>query len=181
MRSTSSRPVFRRAACALAVGLTLATTSGCGASIDGVTGISVTADGRLLGVIMVCGHDIVGAGLYEEGDGRQEDTKIGEWTPVRPLEAGLTTWPLDSPTPGWTATRSPGPLADATVYSLAGRTGDSSWSARSIDFTTADRDRLRPGRVLYEDYSKDGEEVLRLVPLPEFEATACDPHTSTLR
>ncbi|WP_328721874.1 hypothetical protein OHT52_21855 [Streptomyces sp. NBC_00247] len=164
----------------MAVGLTLATTSGCGASFDGVTGISVTADGGLLGVVMVCGHEITSAGLIEEGDGRRESTRIGEWAPDRPLKAGLTTWSLDSPTAGWTTTRSPGPLADAKAYSLVGWTGDVSWSARSVDFTTADRDRLRPGRVLYEDYSKDGEEVVRLVPLSEFEATACDARSSTL-
>ncbi|MGW0854258.1 hypothetical protein [Streptomyces sp. NPDC002690] len=178
MRSTYSRPGFRRAARALAVGLTLATTSGCGASFDGVTGISVTADGGLLGVIMVCGHDITSAGLIREDD--QESTRIGEWAPDRPLQAGLTTWSLDSPTPGWTTAQSPEPLADATAYRLVGWTDDVSWSARSVDFTTADRDRLRPGRVLYEDYSKDGEALVRLVPLSEFEATACDARSTTL-
>ncbi|GAA3836436.1 hypothetical protein GCM10022403_081240 [Streptomyces coacervatus] len=64
MWSTASRPVFRRLVGAVAVGLGLAATSGCTVPVDAVAGISVTTDGRLLGVMMVCRHHIDGATLY---------------------------------------------------------------------------------------------------------------------
>ncbi|MGW2279348.1 hypothetical protein [Streptomyces sp. NPDC001770] len=174
MPSILSRPALRRSACALAVGLTLATTSGCGADDVAVTGISVTTDGRLLGVIMVCDHRIEGTGLRAETTDAQGSTRVGEWTPDRPLKAGLTTWSLDSPTSGWTTTRAPGPLKDGTVYTLAGWGDENRSSTESIDFTTADRERLMPGKVLYEEYTEDGEESVRFAPVSEFEATACD-------
>ncbi|MBW8792305.1 MAG: hypothetical protein JF597_01495, partial [Streptomyces sp.] len=68
MWSTSSRPVFRRFVNTVAVGVALAATSGCTVPADAVAGISVTADGTLLGVMMVCGHQIDGATLYVDSD-----------------------------------------------------------------------------------------------------------------
>ncbi|MCX5396859.1 hypothetical protein [Streptomyces sp. NBC_00102] len=158
----------------MAVGLTLATTSGCGAVDVAVTGISVTTDGRLLGVIMVCERRIDGTGLRAETSDPEGSTRVGEWTPDRPLKAGLTMWSLDSPTSDWTTARDPGPLEDGTVYTLSGWGEEHRSSAEGIDFTTADRERLTPGKVLYEQYTEDGEESVRFAPLSEFESTACD-------
>lgn len=61
MGSTISRPMVRRSLGAVAVGAALAATSGCTVPPDAVAGVSVTVDGRLLGVVMVCGHQIDGA------------------------------------------------------------------------------------------------------------------------
>ncbi|MFD6530670.1 hypothetical protein [Streptomyces sp. NPDC060184] len=156
-----------------AVGLALATTSGCGADDVAVTGISVTTDGRLLGVIVVCEDHIDNVGLLAKTSDPQGGVRVGEWTPDRRLEAGLTTWSLDSPTSGWTTVRDPGPLKDGTVYTLFGWTEDHRLGSEDIDFTTADRDRLMPGKVLYQEYTEDGEEAVRFAALSEFEATAC--------
>jgi hypothetical protein len=172
MRSTISQPAFRRFITTVAVGAALATTSGCGVPADAVTGISVTDDGRLLGVIMVCGHHIDGASLYVDND-NPERTAIGYWTADRPLTAGLTTWPLDSAPPGWTADRSPAALTAGTTYSLYGWTKDNSWSSRHVTFTSADRDRLAPGMVFYNALSADGDETARTITTAEFEAEAC--------
>ncbi|CAM5737592.1 hypothetical protein SALBM311S_06863 [Streptomyces alboniger] len=68
MQLTASRPVFRRFVGAVTAGMALAVTSGCTVPIDAVVGISVTADGRLLGVMMVCGHQIDGTTLYVDSD-----------------------------------------------------------------------------------------------------------------
>jgi len=64
MQSTFSRPVFRRLVGAVVAGVALTATSGCTVPVDAVAGISVTGDGHLLGVLMVCGHQIDGATLY---------------------------------------------------------------------------------------------------------------------
>ncbi|MER5714341.1 hypothetical protein [Streptomyces sp. NPDC002132] len=173
MRSTTSRPACRRFIASLAACVALAATSGCTVPIDAVAGISVTEDGRLLGVMMVCGHRIDGATLYVADDDPDKSVTAGSWTAERPLTPGLTTWTLDSPAPGWTATGPLAPLSPQTTYSLYGWTKDNSWSSRNVSFTLADRNRLAPGSVRYLSISQDGDETATTVPMPEFEARAC--------
>lgn len=173
MWSTTSRPVFRRFVGAVAAGLALLATSGCTVPVDAVAGISVTADGRLLGVMMVCGHRIDGATLYVDSNDVDTAVTVGSWTADRPLTAGLATWTLDSPTTGWTATRSLTPLTAKTTYALYGWTKDNSWSSGSVSFTLTDRDRLTPGMVRYDAISDNGDESAITVPIAEFKARAC--------
>ncbi|WP_232838519.1 hypothetical protein [Streptomyces geranii] len=170
MKSTTvSWPLVQRSAGALAVCAALATTSGCGVPVDAVAGISVDAEGRLLGVIMVCGHHIDGASLYIPRDEPDKNVTVGHWTAEHPLKPGLTTWPLNTPAAGWTATKYPNSLTARTTYTLYGWTKDNSWSASSISFTTADRDRLTPDMVRYQDY-----ESTVTVPVAEFKTKACE-------
>ncbi|MEV7321259.1 hypothetical protein [Streptomyces sp. NPDC093970] len=173
MWSTTSRPVFRRFVGAVTVGVALAATSGCTVPPDAVAGISVTADGHLLGVMMVCGHQIDGATLYVDSDDVNKEVTVGSWTADRPLTPGLATWPLDTPAAGWTATRSLAPLTAKTTYELYGWTKDNSWSANGISFTLADRGRLTPGKVRYFNISKNGDGSAITVSMAEFKAKAC--------
>ncbi|CAM5737423.1 hypothetical protein SALBM311S_09310 [Streptomyces alboniger] len=173
MQLTASRPVFRRFVGAVTAGMALAVTSGCTVPIDAVVGISVTADGRLLGVMMVCGHQIDGTTLYVDSDDVDKAVTIGSWTADRPLTAGLTTWTLDPPSAGWTADKPLTPLTAKTTYALYGGTKDNSWSSTSVSFTLADRDRLTPGMVRYDDVSANGDYSAVTVPMAEFKARAC--------
>lgn len=173
MRPTTSRPVFRRLAGALVAGVALAATSGCTVPIDAVAGISVTSDGHLLGVMMICGHQIDGATLYVDSADTDKTVTVGSWTSDRPLKAGLVTWPLDSPAAGWRTTRALTPLTARTTYALYGWTKDNSWSASNVSFTLSDRDRLAPGEVLYDNVSDDGDESTVVVPVARFKARAC--------
>ncbi|MFE9446208.1 hypothetical protein ACFYO2_46590 [Streptomyces sp. NPDC006602] len=174
MQSTVSRPVFRRLVGACAAGVALAANSGCSVAIDAVAGISVTGDGHLLGVLMVCGHQIDGATLYVESEDVNSEVTVGSWAANRPLTAGLATWPLDTPSVGWTATTSLKPLTAKTTYAVYGWTKDSSWSSSSVSFTVTDRDRLTPGTVRYDHVSGNSEESTITVPLAEFKARACE-------
>ncbi|MFB7191879.1 hypothetical protein ACFCZT_42940 [Streptomyces sp. NPDC056230] len=151
----------------------MATTSGCTVPVDAVAGISVTDDGHLLGVMMVCGHQIDGATLYVDSDDVDKTVTVGSWTAAHPLTPGIATWTLDSPAAGWTATRSLTPLTTKTTYVLYGWTKDNSWSSSSVSFTLSDRDRLTPGRVRYTKISDDGDESAATVPIAEFKARAC--------
>ncbi|MGY4925495.1 hypothetical protein [Streptomyces sp. 900105755] len=169
----TSRPVFRRFVGAVVAGVALAATSGCTVPVDAVAGVSVTVDGRLLGVMMICGHHIDGATLYVESDDADKSVTVGSWTAARPHKAGLVIWPLESPAAGWTTTRALTPLTAGTAYTLYGGTKDNSWSTTDVSFTRADRDRLAPGEVLYDDVSDDGDESAVVVPLTRFKATAC--------
>ncbi|MFF7469766.1 hypothetical protein [Streptomyces sp. NPDC008092] len=173
MRPTTSRPVFRRFFGAVLVGVALAATSGCTVPVDAVAGVSVTGDGHLLGVMMICGHHIDGATLYVDNADPDKAVKAGEWTSDRSLKSGLVIWSLDSPGAGWTTTRALRPLTAGTTYTLYGWTKDNSWSAGSVSFTRADRDRLAPGEVLYDNISDDGDESVIAVPMTQFKATAC--------
>ncbi|MEU2282032.1 hypothetical protein ABZ614_08880 [Streptomyces sp. NPDC013178] len=172
MQSTVSWPAFRRFVGAVAVGVVLSATSGCTVPVDAVAGISVTGDGHLLGVMMVCGHQIDGATLYVDSTDVDRTVTVGSWTADRPLTAGLATWTLDAPSAGWAPTESPTPLTAGTTYVLYGWTEDNSWSSSSVSFTLTDRDRLTPGMVRYDDLSDDDESA-STVPVAEFEARAC--------
>ncbi|MER6290282.1 hypothetical protein [Streptomyces sviceus] len=173
MWSITSRRVSRRLAAVLATGAGLAVTSGCTVPVDAVTGISVTGDGHLLGVMMVCGHEIDGATLSVDGDDVDKQTTVGSWTADRPLRAGLTTWTLDAPAAGWKTTRSLTPLNSGTTYALYGWTKDNSWSSSGVSFDLADRARLTPGKVRYDRISGNGDETEVTVSLAEFKAGAC--------
>ncbi|MEW1827194.1 hypothetical protein [Streptomyces sp. NPDC088196] len=174
MRSMVSWPVFRRLAGAVATGVALAATSGCTVPVDAVAGISVTVDGHLLGVLMVCGHHLDGATLYVENADADNEADVGSWAADRPLTTGLATWTLDYPSAGWTATTSLEPLSAKTTYALYGWTDDNSWSSSSVSFTPTDRDRLTPGTVRYDHVSDSGDESEITVPVTEFKAKACE-------
>jgi hypothetical protein len=171
--STASRPVFRRFAGAVGLGVVLAATSGCTVSVAAVAGISVTGDGHLLGVMMVCGHKIDGATLYVDNADVDKQVTVGSWTADRSLTPGIATWTLDAPAADWVATRALAPLTSKTTYTLYGWTKDNSWSSSSVSFTLADRDRLTPGKVRYESVSVNGDESAITVPIAEFETRAC--------
>jgi hypothetical protein len=165
--------MLRRLVGALAVGVVLAGASGCTVPIDAVAGVSVTSDGRLVGVMMVCGHRIDGATLYMDSDDVDKQVTVGSWTADRSLAPGLATWPLESTAPGWRATRPLVPLTAKATYSFYGWTKDNSWSSGSVSFTLADRDRLTPEEVLYTTFSDNGDEYATTVPVEEFKAKAC--------
>ncbi|MGW3118113.1 hypothetical protein ACWDBW_13390 [Streptomyces sp. NPDC001107] len=173
MRTTVPPPAFRRVVGLVTAGLALTATAGCTVPIDAVAGISVTEDGRLLGVMMVCGHQIDGATLYVGSDDVDDERTVGSWTADRPLKAGITTWPLDAPAAGWTTTTALTRLDARTTYVLYGWTKDNSWSSGSVSFALTDRTRLTPGKVLYDDFSADGDESTAIASLAEFKAAAC--------
>ncbi|WP_460060761.1 hypothetical protein [Streptomyces sp. YKOK-I1] len=158
---------------AAAVGAALTTTSGCTVPVDAVAGISVTGDGQLLGVMMVCGHQIDGASLYVTDADVDSEVTVGEWTADHPLTAGLATWTLDAPSAGWTTTTPLTALTAKTTYAFYGWTRDNSWSSSSVSFTVSDQDRLTPGMVRYDEVSEGGGESAVTVPVAEFKARAC--------
>ncbi|MFI6435243.1 hypothetical protein [Streptomyces sp. NPDC050759] len=173
MLSNVSRPAFRRVVGIVAAGLAVAASTGCSVPVDAVAGISVSDDGHLLGVMMVCGHQIDGATVYVDSENVNKQKTVGSWTADRPLTAGLATWSLQSPSAGWAVGRSLTRLTPKTTYILYGGTEDNSWSSESVSFGLTDLDQLSPGMVRYDDISEDGDESPVTVPLAEFKARAC--------
>ncbi|WKX07482.1 hypothetical protein [Streptomyces sp. NL15-2K] len=157
----------------VAAGLAVTSSTGCTVPVDAVAGISVSDDGHLLGVMRVCGHRIDGATVYVDSENVNSQRTVGSWTADRPLTAGLATWTLQSPSPGWAVSRSLTRLTPKTTYVLYGWTKDNSWSSRSVSFDLTDLGRISPGTVRYDDISANGDESPITVPLAEFKATAC--------
>ncbi|WP_319167123.1 hypothetical protein [Streptomyces acidiscabies] len=161
------RSGIRRLSGVFVVGSVLFSLSGCVVPSDAVAGVSVGADGKLVGVMLVCGHHIDGATLYIDSEEAVKERKVGMWIADQPLGPGLVTWPLETPAAGWGGKGLSAPLADGVNYLFYGWTKDNSWSATSVSFSL--RDRILPGQVRYE-----GEDSSAITAsLEEFEATAC--------
>ncbi|WP_405856007.1 hypothetical protein OG361_21970 [Streptomyces sp. NBC_00090] len=158
--------------------------AGCGVPLAGVAGVTVTAQGEPLGVIMVCHDQIDAAVLYPDEPVTDPDADVTEdaeepeytdyWTSATPV-TGFSTWPLTTP-PGfdtatnfWTPDAPPHPLKPGQLYTVSGATNDNSWATESHSFTLADLKKLTPDQVSYTY----GDEV-RTTTLADFRAHACD-------
>ncbi|MFD5256785.1 hypothetical protein ACFWM5_28625 [Streptomyces bobili] len=154
----------------------LASSAGCTVPVAGITGVTVTEDGRPVGVLMVCHDRIDGATLYE--DGAQEDRRdtVAAWSRTPPAE-GLVTWPLTTGGGGWSVDDPmPAALEKGRTYSLYGWTSDNSWSTAHVTFTLADLAGLRPGRVRYfagDDAPGADRDGLWTASTEEFRTDAC--------
>ncbi|MEU9864209.1 hypothetical protein AB0D99_25375 [Streptomyces sp. NPDC047971] len=146
--------------------------AGCSVPSAGATGVSVTADGQPLGVILMCHDHIDGATLHADDDDPQSNDSTGRWSRTEPL-SGFSTWPLatgdDGAVDGWTAEEPLGALDPRTTYRMYGWTTDHSWASASVSFTLAELEDLTPGQVRYEI----GDEVTT-ASIEEFRRTACD-------
>ncbi len=166
---------IRRVGTAAAVVIALAwLLTGCTVPVAGNAGVSVTADGRLLGVLAVCHDHIDGVTLYTD-DGSEQGRTVGEWVRGEPA-TGLVTWPLAGSGSGWSVEQ---PMATALEskrsYSLYGWTRDNSWSTADVTFTLAHLAAMKPGEVRY--YAGEGAGVdkdgYRTASLGAFRDEAC--------
>ncbi|MFF3759132.1 hypothetical protein [Streptomyces sp. NPDC002185] len=161
---------------ALPTAVCLLALTGCTVPVAGVTGVTVSARGEPLGVLLVC-HDRIDTAVLHPDDPAERDTEdAGEpewtdsWTAEEPVTA-YTTWPLTAPAGGGGLTRDAAPhaLEPDRLYRVYGTTRDNSWSTDAHSFTLADLKRLRPDQVAYTD----GDEV-RTTTLTDFRARACE-------
>lgn len=151
----------------------LASVSGCTVEIAGATGIAVDADGRPMGVLMVCHDHIDGASLYT--DSKPDDTddnrsvEVGRWSGDESVK-GFATWSLDTAGDGWSVDKPLQPLKENRGYHLYGWTRDSSWSTGNVNFTPADLAALTPGQVRYR--SGEGDDY-KTGSVEDFRSDAC--------
>ncbi|WP_407915227.1 hypothetical protein [Kitasatospora sp. NE20-6] len=149
--------------------------TGCTVAEGAVSGVTVTEDGRPIGMVMVCHRRIDGATLYTHDDASGTSGRImGRWKHDGPL-TGYAPLPLDGGD-GWTPEQPLQPLEAGRTYTLYGWTEDNSSSASHVSFTLADLAALTPGRVRYfvgAEYGGDAD-GLTTTSLEEFQAHACD-------
>ncbi|MER5964777.1 hypothetical protein [Streptomyces sp. NPDC002057] len=174
----------RRALLAAAVLSALPALAGCGVGSAGVTGVTVTAEGAPVGVVLVCHDRIDTAVLYPDEPVTDPDADVtaeaaepeytDSWSAATPVE-DFSTWPLTLP-PGaetatlfWTPEEPPRPLEPGRLYTLYGATRDNSWSTDHHSFTLADLKHLTPDRVSYTH-----GDTVRTTTLTDFRAHACD-------
>ncbi|MDX3529662.1 hypothetical protein P1P75_25425 [Streptomyces sp. ID05-39B] len=145
----------------------------------GTTGVTVTEDGRPVGVLTTCHDHIDGAMLYEDGAEDRSGT-VAQWSRTPPAE-GLLTWPLTTEGGGggggWSVDDPmPAALERGRTYSLYGWTSDNSWSTAHVTFTLADLAALRPGQVRYfagDDAPGADRDGRRTASMEEFRTDAC--------
>lgn len=165
MRSVGSLRSVRGAVCAVVAAVAAGLLTGCGVPGAGTTGIGVDADGEPVGFVAVCGHHIDGLTLYtEDEDG---ETTVNTWTPVHPIEPGVTSWPLTGAAPEWGAEQPTTTLVPGVEYVIYGWAKDNSWSATHVHFTLADLKSLSPGRV---SFWSDGDKIADAA---DFKKEAC--------
>ncbi|QKW22517.1 hypothetical protein HUT16_28620 [Kitasatospora sp. NA04385] len=162
---------LRRRGGVLGAGLALAATSACTAGQDGAAGLSMTEDGHPIGVLALCGREMAAVNLDTTVAG--QDGRFGTWTPADPLDSGTTTWRLDGPAEGWSATAYVGALDPGTGYRLYAHSADNGWYTTEVSFTAADLDGLAPGTVRYDRTEPDGSTTTVVAPLARFTAEAC--------
>ncbi|MGN9796382.1 hypothetical protein ACTMTU_35615 [Streptomyces sp. OZ13] len=140
-----------------------------------MTGISVTADGQPLGVMLVCHGHIDSANLYTDGDKPSAESKtVGTWSRSEPV-TGFTTWPLGVGGEGWSLDKPLRSLDPDRTYTLYGATRDNSWSAAHISFTAEDLAALAPGQLRYLAGDRDGADPdgYLTASIEDFRANAC--------
>ncbi|MEU8621122.1 hypothetical protein [Streptomyces sp. NPDC048623] len=146
--------------------------AGCSVPVAGVTGVSVTADGQPLGVIVMCHDHIDGALLHLDDDDPEKEATVGSWQRAEAL-TDFSTWPLTTDATaaddGWSAEKPLHTLDPNQTYRMFGWTTDSSWSSAAVSFTVADLKDLSPGQVRYEIGN-----TVSTTSIDDFRKTACD-------
>ncbi|MEV1067190.1 hypothetical protein [Streptomyces sp. NPDC050263] len=167
---------YTAAACVGAAVLA-ASSTGCGPPAAGVTGVTVTADGAPVGVLMVCHDHIDGATLYLHG--ADDDTEdVGRWSRAEPA-TGFVSWPLNGGGEGWSVDKAmPAALERQRTYSLYGWTEDNSWSTTHVSFDLTALAGLTPGQVRYfagDDVpGADADGRRTAASVAEFRKAACE-------
>ncbi|MFI6420347.1 hypothetical protein ACIBG6_23480 [Streptomyces sp. NPDC050842] len=171
---------FRRALLTAVALSALPLLAGCGVPSAGLTGVSVTADGEPLGVILVCHDQVDAAVLYPDEQAGDPDAEVTAdavepeytdfWTSAEPV-SGFSSWRLTSETgdAGWTPDARPRALRPGQLYTLYGTTGDNSWSTGHHSFTLEDLAKLSRGQVRYSV-----GDLVRTTTVEDFRARACD-------
>ncbi|WP_426365123.1 hypothetical protein [Streptomyces sp. E-08] len=172
--TTWPRRVLPTAFCLLAL-------TGCTVPIAGVAGVTVTAEGEPLGVLLVCHDGIDAAVLYpadpppadpaaEVAEDAKEPEYTDSWT-AKEAVTDYTTWPLTGPAGGGglTPDAPPHALKPGRLYTVYGATQDNSWSTNAHSFTLADLKKLRPDQVAYTYDDK-----VRTTTVTDFRAHACE-------
>lgn len=160
----------RSALIALALGTALL-TSGCSVYINGMTGIGVDEQGRLVGYLQVCGSRVTTATLWS-ADGQP----VGEWSPPSDI-TDYATWLLDGSSEGWSTDTEPPALVPGAMYRLNAYKSniiDGDTRTVSVPFTMDDLKGLRPGQVLSIGTALDEEpRRTRVTTVDEFRDSAC--------
>lgn len=150
--------------------------AGCTVPIDGVTGLRLSAGGKVSVVTNMCHHTVDEVTLYEANDATPDLSIVrGSWASSTRYQAS---WFIaNSTTPGgkWSVEQAwNGTVPAGRTYTIYAGSSDDSWSTYPLDFTQRDIDRLQPDLILAPDVEFGGGRAAeQLVTEPEFAALAC--------
>ena len=149
--------------------IALLVTASCGnavtAEVNGMTGVTLGENGRVVIVVAICSDSVdqVGISLGREGlKDSEPNVQVGTWTLRKPATKTAT---LDTVKPGpeWKAHK-PVELIDGLHYIVDGSKSGTDVVSIPVDFRLSDLESLRPGQV-----HVDGDVWL----IDEFEKKAC--------
>ncbi|NAS20143.1 hypothetical protein GT755_00425 [Herbidospora sp. NEAU-GS84] len=165
-------------------------TSGCTVPTNGITGITLDAEGNLVVAFAWCGRAPDGAIVHHDR------TSIGSASPAPPedpstvgpsivdavytapdLQAEVTSFRLDAPDNGWRLERKLQDFDPAISYSVYGGTDDNSFSTVTVSFELGDVEELkrRPGTVLVQSWDERANEVVdTFIPQSDFDRDGND-------
>jgi hypothetical protein len=145
------------------------TLTACTPAVDGITGITRDAQGRLVGLWQGCKEKPTAAGLIQD-EYTSGSVRVGMWVPRAPAQQGsFSLQPAPAPQ-GW-STWQPGPqtIAPGHVYTLTSWVKLNELNARAVEFTSEDVAELAPGDVLISHR----EAADRVISRDEFDRGGC--------
>jgi hypothetical protein len=143
----------------------------CTVPQNGVTGVSVDADGHLVGVLAWCDDRPPDSAVLYDPGGFNGKTLANYTAPT--LTGQSATFRLDEPVNGWRLDRRVSLDDPELEYHLFGGTRDSSTSTRTVAFHIDVRDRLSEGSVFFQSYQEQTKQWVDVVtPREEFERQA---------
>ncbi|WP_157411564.1 hypothetical protein [Actinoplanes rectilineatus] len=145
----------------------------CSVPEEGITGLTVDAQGDLWGAVAMCYDDppdVVYLAGFRPAPAPSQSApdnhpslageELGEVEYTVPRGAGrVLSFPLEAPADGWVASLGPPRLLPDVDYRLYGHTKNNSFRTMEVAFRLSDRERLAPGTVLIQDVRSD-EDVL---------------------
>jgi hypothetical protein len=145
------------------------TLTACTPAVDGITGVTRDAQGRLVGLWQGCKKKPTAAGLIQD-EYTSGSVRVGMWAPRVPAQQGsFSLQPAPAPK-GW-STWQPGPqtIAPGHVYTLVSWVKLNETNAMAVEFTSEDLATLAPGDVLI--HQRDAAD--RVISREEFDKGGC--------
>src|SRR5574342_125875 len=127
--------------------------AGCSPGPNGLTGITVDAEGHLAAVFAWCDDNPpTMAYLTREPDGGSSSQVVARYRADQ-LAGRAASLRLDAPAGAWSADEPVPALDPAAEYSVHGR-GSAAARTTYVRFHVADRDRVAPGTVLIQTFDR---------------------------
>lgn len=149
--------------------------AGCSPEFGAVSGLSVDASGRPIGLLLTCSRDArLDVALLQDYTVTATPSTVGEWTAKTAL-TGTGSVNLSEPGPGWSTKTQLGTLVDGRRYVISWLSTSNRWASEAVSFTVADLAKIPPGQVRFVD-SVSADRITphyRVATMADFQGQEC--------